>query len=184
MPTWSDVTSFIGAAAPVVGGLLGGPAGAAVGSLISKTLGVEEKPDAVIDALKNNPDALVKIKELENSKAIADMQSQLENKKVDYSHDEAYLSDRQDARKTEVEVVKSTGHIDWNKTGLAWITVLGVFVIFAVLLHTTLDKNSGAYEMLYMGFGALLTRMGTIYDYFFGSSHGSEVKTDLLSKKD
>lgn len=62
---WSDVSRVIGSAAPVVGSILGGPAGGAVGSMIASALGVSNKPDAVAEHLKNNPEALEKIKRLE-----------------------------------------------------------------------------------------------------------------------
>lgn len=64
---WSDIGKFIGGAAPVVGTLLGGPAGAAVGALVSQALGTTNDPDAVNAALANNPDAMVKIQELQTN---------------------------------------------------------------------------------------------------------------------
>lgn len=63
---WSDVSGFVGKAAPVVGSLLGGPAGGAVGSLVASALGVEATPDNVAEALKSDPQAAVKLQQLEN----------------------------------------------------------------------------------------------------------------------
>lgn len=80
---WNAVKDVVGNAAPIVGSLLGGPAGAAVGGLISKALGVEEKPEAVIQALQGNPDAIVKVKELELSKELAEIQANLQSKQID-----------------------------------------------------------------------------------------------------
>lgn len=177
---WTDVKDFLGNAAPVVGGLLGGKAGEAVGGLIASALGVEDKPDAVIDALKANPEAIIKIKELENSKAIAEIQAATQSKQIDAETERAYLDDRKNARDNEVEIVKVTGHIDWNRAGIAWLTVVGVFAAFFTLLYGNIDKNSGTYELVYMAFGALLTRLGTVYDYFFGSSQGSKESLDTL----
>lgn len=65
---WSDVAHAIGTAAPVIGSLLG-PAGTAVGSLIASALGVANTPDAVDAALKADPDALVKVRQLEIEQA-------------------------------------------------------------------------------------------------------------------
>lgn len=64
---WSDIGKFIGGAAPVVGTLLGGPAGAAVGALVASALGTTNDPDAVNAALSANPDAMVKIQELQTN---------------------------------------------------------------------------------------------------------------------
>ena len=44
---WSDITGFIGQAAPLLGGVLAGPAGAAAGRLVASALGVDSSPDAV-----------------------------------------------------------------------------------------------------------------------------------------
>lgn len=64
---WSDIGKFIGGAAPVVGTLLGGPAGAAVGALVASALGTTNDPEAVNAALAANPDAMVKIQELQTN---------------------------------------------------------------------------------------------------------------------
>ena len=44
---WDKIKELIGDSAPIVGGLLGGPAGAAVGGLLSKALGVENNASAI-----------------------------------------------------------------------------------------------------------------------------------------
>ena len=62
---WDKVKNIIGNTAPLLGGLIGGPAGAGVGTLISHALGVENTPDAIERELVNNPDALLKLKQLE-----------------------------------------------------------------------------------------------------------------------
>jgi purine-cytosine permease-like protein len=62
---WSDIGSMVGRAAPVVGTLLGGPAGAAVGALVASALNVPNDPESVNAVLAGNPDALAKIQELQ-----------------------------------------------------------------------------------------------------------------------
>ncbi|WP_175950393.1 hypothetical protein [Burkholderia sp. BCC0405] len=64
---WSDIAGVIGKAAPVVGTLLGGPARAAVGGLISSALGTDNTPQAVSSALAADPDAIAKIQELQTN---------------------------------------------------------------------------------------------------------------------
>lgn len=66
---WSEITDVVGSAAPMVGGLLGGPAGSAAGRLVASALGVEAQPDKVASAVKNDPQAATKLKELEQEHA-------------------------------------------------------------------------------------------------------------------
>lgn len=73
---WSDIKEIVAKAAPVAGTLLGGPAGGAIGALIASTLGVEGDPAAVDAMLRTNPDAALKLREMELTHGI-EMQSLL-----------------------------------------------------------------------------------------------------------
>lgn len=67
---WKSIANTVGKIAPVLGGLLGGPAGASVGTLIATTLGVENTPDAVSEALRINPEIAYKLAELESNQKV------------------------------------------------------------------------------------------------------------------
>lgn len=179
---WDNIKELIGASAPAIGTLLGGPAGGAVGGLISKVLGVDNTPEAIELALTNNPDALLKIKELETSKELAILQAELENKridvgsvidnrKIDNEKDQMFLSDKQSARSRQVDSEKATGKVDVALYAIAGVIVVAFFVSILALIFITLDKQSGTYELLLMLFGALTTKFGTVVDYFFGASN-------------
>lgn len=77
--SWTNVKKIIGSAAPMIGTLIGGPTGTAVGSLVASALGVENTNVAIEQELKNNPDALVKLKKLE-------FENQVELKKIAFQH--------------------------------------------------------------------------------------------------
>lgn len=179
---WDNIKELIGTSAPVIGTLLGGPAGGAVGGLISKVLGVDNTPEAIELALMNNPDALVKIKELETSKELAILQAELENKRIDVGSvidnrkldnekDQMFLSDKQSARRRQTDSEKATGKVDVALYVIAGVIVVAFFVSILALIFITLDKQSGTYELLLMLFGALTTKFGTVVDYFFGASN-------------
>lgn len=179
---WDNIKELIGTSAPVIGTLLGGPAGGAVGGLISKVLGVDNTPEAIELALMNNPDALLKIKELETSKELAILQAELEhkridvgsvidNRKLDNEKDQMFLSDKQSARSRQTDSEKATGKVDVALYVIAGVIVVAFFVSILALIFITLDKQSGTYELLLMLFGALTTKFGTVVDYFFGSSN-------------
>lgn len=93
--SWKDVGGAVARFAPVVGTILGGPAGAVVGAagaLVASALGVPPTPDEVQKAMTVDPQAAVKIKELEvtrqvelqkllTSQVIADRQADTEDQK-------------------------------------------------------------------------------------------------------
>ena len=65
---WKGVAAMVGKFAPMLGTVIGGPVGAALGigtSLLSNVLGVEETPDAIMAAIKEDPQAFAKIKQAE-----------------------------------------------------------------------------------------------------------------------
>ena len=65
-----DWKSFVAKSAPLLGGLLGGPAGGMVGGLIAAAFGVENNDDAIMLALQTDPQAAVKLAEIESSERI------------------------------------------------------------------------------------------------------------------
>ena len=68
--SWAEVGKWIADAAPIIGGALAGPAGAAVGDLVAQALGTSNSPGAVQAALASDPAAYTKIKALEIEKAL------------------------------------------------------------------------------------------------------------------
>lgn len=166
---WKAIVSKISAAAPMVGTLLGGPAGGAVGGIISmvaSALGCEPSQDAVATAVMGDPEALLKLRQLESSHAL-ELQRMI-------------LADIADARKRQTDHEKATGKTDVNLYVLAWVIVSGFFLLLGLLLWIKLPPDSSG--VIFMLFGALSTGFGQVLQYFFGSSKSSQAKTDLLAK--
>ena len=65
MSAWDKIKDVVGSVAPMAGSLLGGPAGGAVGSMLASALGVDNTPDAVANAIKTDPQAAIKIRQIE-----------------------------------------------------------------------------------------------------------------------
>lgn len=155
---WSDIASVVGKAAPIVGGLLGGPAGAAVGGLISTALGTDSTPDAVSAAILQDPQAAEKIKELEiNSKmqlqqlAVTAEQNRLQAATAQYA---AEAADRDSARKLAAQQPK-----DWIRPTVTILLLTGAGGIGWAIL-------SGTAEGLLRDATASLT-VGTLIGYWF-----------------
>lgn len=171
---WSDIKSIVGKAAPIVGTLLGGPAGAAVGGLVSTALGVENKPEAVEAELRNNPDALLKLKQYENIH-----QEKLQEMQLDET--KAYLADIQDARNRQAKHEEATGQSDINLYILAWSTVIGFFGLIGTLMFIPMPDGSD--KLIYLLLGALTANTNSVYQYFFGTSKGSSDKMKFIANQ-
>jgi hypothetical protein len=174
---WASVVSVISSAAPILGSLFG-PAGTAVGALAgtgiklaARALGVEPTQSAVAEAIATDPQAALKLAQYE-------MDNKLELQKLEVKMFELELADRASARNRQVEHEKATGKSDTNLYVLAWVIVLGFFVLIGVLLFVPLPSDSSG--VVFMLFGALSAGFGAVIQYFFGSSKSSESKTDMI----
>lgn len=67
---WKDVGVAVAKTAPMLGTLLGGPAGGAIGAMIASAVGTGSTPAEVQQALIVNPDAAVKLKEIESKRQV------------------------------------------------------------------------------------------------------------------
>ncbi|HDY7473474.1 hypothetical protein [Vibrio vulnificus] len=163
---WDKVKSLIGGAAPLVGSLVGGPAGASVGALIAETLGVENSAEAIEAELVRNPDALVKIKQMESEERVALRRLALEETGLLIKREANRLADIQDAR---------TQHKDhWMPWALTVILAMMVSGMFAALFFGTPPE---AYDqVLIMIAGTVLGGFGTAIAFWLGSSMGSQIK--------
>lgn len=170
--TWDKVKDALGGAAPLIGTLLGGAPGGMVGSLISSALGVENTPDAIEKELRTNPEAVLKLKELELTHKTKFEELALEDTKV-------RLVDTQDARRSEIERVKAGGSNKFMYT-LAGLVVFGFFGVVGMLFFLEIPEASE--NVTYMLLGTLAAEFGSIMRYFFGSSKGSSDKTAMLMK--
>jgi hypothetical protein len=63
---WADLgKTLLGLGLPTIGGLLGGPGGAAVGKVIADQIGVPATPEAVKNAISADPEVLKKMQDTE-----------------------------------------------------------------------------------------------------------------------
>lgn len=121
---WSDIKEAVCKAAPLLGTLLGGPAGGTVGAIISSALGVENSPTAVEKELVNNPDAIVKLREVE-----AKRQVDLETLAVDQAKSDmtAAVQNATDVNKTMQVEAQSEHFLQFS-----WRPLIGYSVALAV----------------------------------------------------
>jgi len=174
---------------PLLGGLLGGPAGAlgakAAVSLVSSALGLKEEdatPDKILERIEADPQALIDLKKAEMAHKERLQALLLEEKELE-------LKDIADARARERAIVEATGKKDVNLYVLAYLFVSGFFITtiamswLLILGKIPEDIPQGATMLLGMLFGTLTAGVGAIMQYFFGSSKSSKEKTELLAQR-
>jgi uncharacterized BrkB/YihY/UPF0761 family membrane protein len=64
---------------------------------------------------------------------------------------------------------------------LGALIVLGFFVLMVVLVYKTIPTENK--DLLNLVVGALIGSFATIVGYFYGSSKGSQEKTEILAKQ-
>jgi hypothetical protein len=64
---------------------------------------------------------------------------------------------------------------------LAALIVVCFFVLLGILVFKQIPKDNG--EVLYLAVGSLLSAFATVTGYFFGSSAGSQAKTEIMAKE-
>ena len=170
---WKDIAGAVGKAAPILGTLLGGPAGAAVGGLIASALGSGASPDEVSQALATNPEAALKLRELQDKREIRFAELAAEQARLDLT---TAAADRASAREREAK----TGDT-WTPRGLAILVTVGFFGVLGYLLVKGKPPEGG--DVLLVLVGSLGAAWTGIISYYFGSSAGSATKTELLAKR-
>ncbi len=181
---WKDIGAAIGNAAPMVGGLLAGPAGAAIGSVVAATLGVDNTPDSVNDALKNNPDALVRLQELQvNSKvelqklAVTAQQHQLEADLLQYR---AESEDRNSARELAAKQPN-----DLIRPTITILMILGaIAIVFLVFSGYSKDLLTNATASLTVGtvMGYWFGEVKQVMAFWFGTTKDAGRQSDIVTR--
>jgi hypothetical protein len=153
--------------APTIATAMGGPLAGMAVSAISKAIGVDE--DKVGDLIKDNKltaDQIAQVK-------IAEIELQKQAQELGLNFAKLEVDDRKSAR----EMQATTRSI--VPPALAAIVTVGFFGILVMMLLGKVDSNNPAILMM---LGSLGTAWTGIIAYYFGSSAGSQAKTDLLSK--
>lgn len=162
---WSDITNAVGKAAPLIGTVLGGPAGGSVGALVASALGVENTPEAVQAAL-GNPDNLVKLKELESNERQHFLSMQVEVLRLE-------LADTQNAR-----AAHNNSYMPAIVTAL--LTLLCGTMLYSLLFIEIPESNR---DLLIQSFGTVLGFWGASIAYWVGTTRSSQDKTNIIRSK-
>lgn len=180
---WSDVSKAIGAAAPTIGVLLGGPAGGAVGSLVAAALGADNTPEAVNAIIAKDPAALAKIQELQiNAKVqlqqlvVQAEQNRLQAEAAQYT---AEAADRDSARK-----LAASQPNDIVRPILTLVVLAGaLFIITALVMGwaTEVIKDPTAAVTVGTVFGVWLSLTKEVIGFWFGMTKDAQKQTAAIT---
>jgi hypothetical protein len=152
---------------------IGGPLLPIVARQIGRALNKDVPPTedgintAIIEASAADPDALLKLKQV-------DANLELELAKIGLTADQLAASDRANARAREVAL----GGRDRVPMILAFTTTAGFFLLLTVLIFRGVPQTS---HDIVIGMTSILGGMTVgVNGYYFGSSSGSAKKTDAI----
>jgi hypothetical protein len=153
--------------APTIATALGGPLAGMAVSAISKAVGVDE--DKVQDMISSNKLSADQVAQLK----IAEIELAKQAQELGLNFEKLAVEDRKSAREMQATTRSMMPPI------LACAVTLGFFSIVVMMFFNQIDSNNPAILMM---LGSLGTAWTGIIAYYFGSSAGSQAKTDLLTK--
>lgn len=137
---WETVKDLLGRAAPLLGTVIAGPAGAGIAAAVASVLGVEATPEAIENELRTNPEALVMLKRLESQERVR--LRELAFKHAELESDERKLALSSQAATQQAEIASNDAYVRrWRPTFgyamcLAWV-LLFFGLAFALVFHPT-----------------------------------------------
>lgn len=153
--------------APTIATAMGGPLAGMAVSAISKAIGVD--PDKVGDMIAGNKLSAEQIAQVK----MAEIELQKQAQELGLNFEKLEVEDRKSAREMQATTRSRMPPI------LAVTVTLGFFGIMGLMFFNKIDSSNPAILMM---LGSLGTAWTGIIAYYFGSSAGSQAKTDLLSK--
>lgn len=158
--------------APTVATALGGPLAGMAVQMLGSALGVpdatKEKIEAALTSGTLSGEQIAAIKQ-------AEIDLKVKLRELDIKVDEIAAADRNSARQMQV------ASRSWVPAALTCITVGGFFILLVGAAMGKFVLTGSDVMMLLLG--VLARETAGVYQFWFGSSSGSQRKTDLMAEK-
>lgn len=161
------------AGAPLLGGLLGGPAGAAVGTIVAEALGVENDPDAIERAISVDPDAAVKLAEIEATHKVElrriALQAESEALEARMAmHAETQATHREEIKSEDKFVRRARPMLLYTACVIATLIVCGILAVTFVVIFEPPEAGNPADVI--QAIGEAIAGMQVILWILFGAA--------------
>lgn len=156
---WSDLGKKVAEFAPLLGGVIAGPAGGAVGSIVASVFGVENKPDLIIEAINSDPESALKLR-------VVELENKTELQKIAMEVTRSEIADKQNARKENKH----------SKVPAILSGVLSLVIVGIIYLLFYSPVPQGSKDVLFMLLGVVVKEWGGAMQYWFGTTRNSENK--------
>ncbi len=163
--------------APLLGTVIGGPAGAVIGQMVASQFGGDaDDPADLMYKIVADPNAAVKLAEIQNNSKVelsriamqmAENDLKYETQKIDLSN-----QNTKSARDSNALTKSLMPQI------ISVIIMLGFFL--SIWLVASLHQEEQDQQILYMLLGTMASAFGAVINYWLGSSAGSHSKDIAL----
>jgi len=165
---WKQVgNTAISVGAPLLGGALFGPAGAAVGSIIAAQFGVspDATPDQVLTAIKGDPDAALKLRKIETDHV---------------EHLQALENERLKIETADVQSARNVHQHHWMPSAITMV-MCAMFgcIVGALFIWAIPGENKDI--VVYMA-GQVSGMLASCVVYWVGSTRASANKDSLIRR--
>lgn len=163
-----DWKSTLATVAPTVATALGGPLAGMAVKMAAGALGIEPNEKAIQEAIASgDPEVLLKLKQTENDFTV-------KMEELGIERDRLTVQNTDSARKMQIATKSLIPAI------LSVVTVLGFFGLLLGAAFEALTLTGSDIMMLLLW--VLARETASVYNFWLGSSHGSQQKNDLLGK--
>jgi hypothetical protein len=141
-----------------------------------------EVAEKVVDVAKTVTGAFTPEKAIEMLKADKELQAtfQLRTFEIDADLEKAHLTDRQYARKRDVEFIKA-GVRNTRGDILAYLAIAGLLGLIIMLFFKSTDMSTSVRDLLLILSGSLVVIVKDVYNFEFGSTRANKDKDATIS---
>ncbi len=174
MSNWKSIAGTVGRIAGAVAPLLGGPVGmaASIGAQIAGALGTDNRPDAVLRELTQNPEATLTLQQWAHEEREQIRQANIRLQELELAQAQTELADIQHARESHRE--------HWMPERLTLLLALMVVALTIALMAWSVPD--GSKEVVFYLVGQIVTAFLAAVTYWLGSSRGSAEKQKKLEQ--